>query len=57
MVMWKIIKIVDRGNTDPIQFGRMYDELGWEFAWEMHRRRDAIRFWYIYDKELVISQA
>ena len=37
-------KIVDRGNTDPIQFGRMYDELGWEFAWEMHRRRDAIRF-------------
>ncbi len=38
-------KNVDRGNTDPIQFGRMYDdELGWEFAWEMHRRRDAIRF-------------
>ena len=37
-------KIVDRGNTDPVQFGRMYDELGWEFAWEMHRRRDAIRF-------------
>ena len=37
-------KIVDRGNTAPIQFGRMYDELGWEFAWEMHRRRDAIRF-------------
>lgn len=37
-------KIVDKGNTNPIQFGRMYDELGWEFAWEMHRRRDAIRF-------------
>lgn len=37
-------QIVDKGNTDPVQFGRMYDELGWEFAWEMHRRRDAIRF-------------
>ena len=37
-------QIVDRGNTDPVQYGRMYDELGWEFAWEMHRRRDAIRF-------------
>ena len=37
-------KIVDKGNTDPVEFGRMYDELGWEFAWEMHRRRDAIRF-------------
>jgi hypothetical protein len=22
----------------------MYDELGWEFAWETYRRRDAIRF-------------
>lgn len=37
-------EIVDKGNTEPIKFGRMYDELGWEFAWEMHRRRDAIRF-------------
>lgn len=37
-------RIVEKGNTDPIRFGRMYDELGWEFAWEMHRRRDAIRF-------------
>lgn len=37
-------KIVDQGNQDPIYLGRMYDELGWEFAWEMHRRRDAIRF-------------
>jgi len=37
-------KIVDPGNTDPIQFGRMYDELGWEFAWEGYRRRDMIRF-------------
>ena len=50
-------KIVDRGNTDPIQFGRMYDELGWEFAWEMHRRRDAIRFGIYTTKSWVISQA
>lgn len=32
------------GNQDPIQFGRLLDELGHEFAWEMHRRRDLIRF-------------
>ncbi len=25
-------------------FGRMYDELGWEFAAEFHRRQDMIRF-------------
>lgn len=37
-------EIVDEGDQTPIQYGRMYDELGWEFAWEMHRRRDAIRF-------------
>ncbi len=37
-------KITKPGDTTPVEFGRMYDELGWEFAWEMHRRRDAIRF-------------
>lgn len=37
-------KIVDKGNTSPILFGRLLDEYGWEFAWEMHRRRDMIRF-------------
>lgn len=37
-------KIVNRGNTDPILYGRFLDELGWEFAWEAHRRRDLIRF-------------
>ena len=47
-------QIVDRGNTDPIQYGRMYDELGWEFAWEMHRRRDAIRFG-VYTKKSWLS--
>ena len=47
-------KIVDKGNTEPVQFGRMYDELGWEFAWEMHRRRDAIRFG-VYTKKSWLS--
>lgn len=28
----------------PKQFGRFYDELGWEFAGESMRRRDMIRF-------------
>ncbi|GHT60197.1 hypothetical protein AGMMS50239_08670 [Bacteroidia bacterium] len=36
--------IVDPGNQDAIQYGRFLDELGWEFAWEMTRRRDIIRF-------------
>ena len=36
--------ITDPGNQDPVQFGRMYDELGWEFAWEAFRRRDMIRY-------------
>ena len=31
------------GGAD-IQFGRFYDELGWEFAAEGHRRADMIRF-------------
>lgn len=29
---------------DDIQYGRMLDELGWEFAAESHRRQDLIRF-------------
>ncbi len=32
------------GKQYPEQYGRMYDELGWEFVGEMHRRRDMIRF-------------
>lgn len=32
------------GDQSAIQFGALLDELGWEFAWEMHRRRDLIRF-------------
>lgn len=37
-------KITDPGNQDPVAYGGMLDELGWEFAWEGHRRRDDIRF-------------
>lgn len=47
-------KIVDKGNQDPIQFGRMLDELGWEFAWEFHRRRDLIRYG-VYTKKSWLS--
>lgn len=36
--------VSDPGNQDAIPFGRMLDELGWEFVWEMHTRRDLIRF-------------
>ena len=37
-------EIVEAGDQAPVAFGRMLDELGWEFAWEAHRRRDLIRF-------------
>jgi hypothetical protein len=37
-------KIVDPGNTAAIPYGGMLDELGYEFPWEAHRRRDNIRF-------------
>lgn len=33
-----------QGKSFPEKFGRFYDELGWEFAGEMVRRRDMIRF-------------
>lgn len=36
--------IVDQGDVSTLQYGGMYDELGWEFAWEGCRRRDMIRF-------------
>jgi starch-binding outer membrane protein, SusD/RagB family len=31
-------------QDDPILYGRFLDELGWEFAFEGHRRQDMIRF-------------
>ncbi|QDH80373.1 RagB/SusD family nutrient uptake outer membrane protein [Echinicola soli] len=37
------------GGAD-IPFGRLLDELGWEFAAEAHRRQDLIRFGVFYTK-------
>jgi hypothetical protein len=45
-------EIVDPGDQSPVQFGRMYDELGWEFAWEMYRRHPFRR---IHQKELALA--
>ena len=36
--------ITDYGNTDEVEYGGFLDELGYEFAFEFHRRRDLIRF-------------
>jgi starch-binding outer membrane protein, SusD/RagB family len=41
---WEDFEIVDPGDTSPVEFGGFYDELGREFAAEMFRRRDMIRF-------------
>jgi starch-binding outer membrane protein, SusD/RagB family len=37
-----VMTTVEGGND--IQYGRFFDELGWEFAAEFHRRQDMIRF-------------
>jgi hypothetical protein len=36
--------ITDPGDQAVVKYGGMLDELGYEFAWEAHRRRDDIRF-------------
>jgi hypothetical protein len=36
--------IIAPGDQNVVQFGGLLDELGWEFAWEGHRRMDNIRF-------------
>lgn len=36
--------VKDAGNQTAVQYGGMLDELGYEFVWEAHRRRDNIRF-------------
>ncbi|GHT33854.1 hypothetical protein AGMMS49574_20350 [Bacteroidia bacterium] len=36
--------VSEPGDQSPVLYGRMLDELGWEFAWELTRRRDLIRF-------------
>ena len=52
MAMWNTTPLQTKGTRTSS--GRMYDELGWEFAWEMHRRRDAIRFG-VYTKKSWLS--
>jgi len=37
-------EVTEVEGGDDIQYGRMLDELGWEFVLEGHRRRDLIRF-------------
>ncbi|WP_333863650.1 RagB/SusD family nutrient uptake outer membrane protein [Sphingobacterium sp.] len=41
----------------PLQFGRLYDELGWELAGETFRRRDMIRFGHYTKAEWLSHQA
>jgi hypothetical protein len=42
--------ITERQGGDDVKFGRFFDELGWEFAAEAHRRQDLIRFG-LYEKK------
>ncbi len=37
-------KTKDPGDQTPVKLGRLYDEYGWEFAWEMGTRTRMIRF-------------
>ena len=41
---WSNGAVVNPQGGADIQYGRMLDELGWEFAAEAHRRQDIIRF-------------
>jgi len=41
---WEDGQVTEVEGGDDIQYGRMLDELGWEFTLEGHRRRDLIRF-------------
>ncbi len=40
---WSTHILTNEGGAD-IEFGGLLDDLGWEFAGEMHRRQDLIRF-------------
>lgn len=42
--VYKEGQMVNVEGGDDIQYGRFFDELGWEFAGEFHRRQDLIRF-------------
>lgn len=42
--LWENGQVVNPEGGADIEYGRMLDELGWEFAAEGHRRTDMIRF-------------
>ena len=50
-------RVVDAEGGDDIQYGRMLDELGWEFAAEGHRRQDLIRFGVFSEKTWFNNEA
>ena len=41
---WNNGAVTEVQGGNDVQFGRLLDELGWEFAAEAHRRQDLIRF-------------
>ncbi len=44
---WGVVEdyqITTPGDQSPVEFGRMFDEWNWEFAWEGYTRRNMIRF-------------
>lgn len=41
---WNNGQVTEVQGGNDIQYGRLLDELGWEFAAEAHRRQDLIRF-------------
>lgn len=51
---WQNFQVADQGNTEAVKYGGFLDELGREFACEMFRRRDMIRFG-IYTKKSYLA--
>lgn len=41
---WNNGQVTEVQGGNDVQYGRLLDELGWEFAAEAHRRQDLIRF-------------
>jgi hypothetical protein len=49
--IWKNGTVTEPDGGSDIQFGRFYDELGWEFAAEAQRRQDMVRFGVFHRKK------
>ena len=49
--IWKDGAVTETEGGADIQYGRFYDELGWEFAAEAQRRQDMIRFGVFHRKK------